>query len=112
MNDQLLSNAQIIREDSRHHNQRLLNNLWLTLETHKHYQGGKALTKWLTRGVLSYRQTLAKQQRFSPVANALKPLHAWRSTGSSGYSTRTETLSYYDIELSSSSLTLSYHIKL
>lgn len=69
--EQLLESARSIRDTATCHSQRILNNVWLTMEQSKQYEGAKALGKILSLGYFSYRRALTPAELNNPLFSVL-----------------------------------------
>lgn len=69
--DQLLASARSIRDKATCQSQRILNNVWLTMEQSKRYEGAKALGKVLSLGYFSYRRALTPAEINNPLFSVL-----------------------------------------
>lgn len=95
---QLMQHAELIRENHTNNSQRLLNNMWLTMEQSKRYEGAQALCKLLSFGYLSYRRALTPAERANPFFQVMDTLR--------GDSLITH-FKHYDIEVSTSAFKVS-----
>lgn len=96
--EQLIQHAALVRENKVNTSHRLLNNMWLTMEQSKRYEGAQALCKVLSVGYLSYRRALTPAERANPFFQVIDTLH--------GDSLITH-FKNYDIEVSSHAFRLS-----
>ena len=74
-NEQLIQHADLVRENKVNTSHRLLNNMWLTMEQSKRYEGAQALCKLLSIGYLSYRRALTPAERANPFFQVMDTLH-------------------------------------
>ena len=104
MNDeQLLEAAALIKSGDINQGQRILNNVWLTMEESKQYEGARALGKLLSIGYISYKRALTPSELNNPLIAALNAMNE---------DAVITHFNNYEVEISSRSLTLSYRIDL
>ena len=96
--EQLLASARSIRDTATCHSQRLLNNVWLTMEQSKQYEGAKALGKVLSLGYFSYRRALTPAEINNPLFSMLDIFSE---------DTLITHFKHYDVEFSSKTVMLS-----
>lgn len=101
--EQLMLSAATIRAENTTQAQRLLNNLWLTMEQSKHYEGAKALGQLLSLGYFSYRRALTREEFHNPFFTML---------GSLTDDALITHFKHYDIEVSSRALVFSLHVNI
>jgi hypothetical protein len=101
--EQLILSARYIRQSACSQSQRLLNNVWLTMEQSKQYEGARALGKVLTLGYFSYRRALTPEE----ISNPLMPISTTLNEDS--VITHFEN---YDLEFSARSVKFSFHLAL
>lgn len=73
--EQLIQHADLVRENKVNISHRVLNNMWLTMEQSKRYEGSQALCKLLSVGYLSYRRALTPAERANPFFQFIDTLH-------------------------------------
>ena len=68
---QLLASAQLIRENAVNQGQCIVNNVWLTMEQSKQYEGAKILGPLFSVGLISYRRALTPDEINNPFTDVL-----------------------------------------
>lgn len=96
--DQLLASARSIRDKATCQSQRILNNVWLTMEQSKQYEGAKAIGKVLSLGYFSYRRALTPAESNNPLFSVLDVFSE---------DTLITHFKNYDVEFSSKTIMLS-----
>ena len=96
--EQLIASARSIRDTATCHSQRILNNVWLTMEQSKQYEGAKALGRVLSLGYFSYRRALTPAEISNPLFSVLDIFNG---------DTLITHFKNYDIELSSKTVMFS-----
>lgn len=94
---QLLASAKIIRDKAVNEGQRILNNVWLTMEQSKTYEGAKALGRLMSIGEVSYRRALTPAEINNPFTHIM---HSYHEDALIAH------FKYHDIEVSKSGVIL------
>lgn len=100
---QLVTSATLIRENTVNQGQCILNNVWLTMEQSKQYDGAKALGRLLSFGIVSYRRALTPEELNNPFDDVMEAFNKEALIAH---------FKNYDVEVSSKSLALSFKRKI
>lgn len=96
---QLLASAKLIRENAVNQAQCILNNVWLTMEQSKQYEGAKILGPLFSVGLISYRRALTPDEINNPFTDILSAFNQEAFIAH---------FKNYDLEFSSNSLVFSF----